>query len=115
MNHTLADTRAALVEITTRVPLLSIVAPCCNEEEVIQKTMARLTTFCGELSELEVELIFVDDGSRDQTRELLKLFNSEDSRVKLIGFARNFGHQIAVTAEIDAANGDAVVLIDTDR
>lgn len=61
-----------------------------------------------------VELIFVDDGSRDRTRELLKEFAATDPRVRLVCFARNFGHQIAVTAGIDAAQGDAVVLIDAD-
>jgi len=63
---------------------------------------------------VNVELIFVDDGSRDRTRELLRGFADKDSRIKVIGFARNFGHQIAVTAGIDAARGDAVVLIDAD-
>jgi dolichol-phosphate mannosyltransferase len=95
-------------------PLLSIVTPCYNEEEVIDETIRRLKTFCSELVNFNVELIFVDDGSRDRTRELLKCFATSDSRIKLIGFARNFGHQIAVTAGIDAANGDAVVLIDAD-
>ena len=96
------------------VPLLSVVIPCYNEEEVIGETMKRLKSFCSELVDLEVELIFVDDGSRDGTKNLLKNFAAEDPRIKLISFARNFGHQIAVTAGIDAANGDAVVLIDAD-
>jgi polyisoprenyl-phosphate glycosyltransferase len=95
-------------------PLLSIVIPCYNEEEVIGETIKRLKSFCLELQNLEVELIFVDDGSQDRTRELLKVFAAEDNRIKIIGFARNFGHQIAVTAGIDGANGDAVVLIDAD-
>jgi dolichol-phosphate mannosyltransferase len=95
-------------------PLLSVVIPCFNEEEVIGDTVKRLTAFCSELSGLDAELIFVDDGSRDQTLELLKGYASTDSRIKLIRFARNFGHQIAVTAGIDAASGDAIVLIDAD-
>jgi dolichol-phosphate mannosyltransferase len=97
-----------------KTPLLSVVIPCYNEEEVIGETMKRLKAFCSELADLDVELIFVDDGSSDRTRELLKSFAAEDSRIRLIGFARNFGHQIAVTAGIDAACGDAVVLIDAD-
>ncbi len=97
-----------------KMPLLSIVIPCYNEEDVIGETMKRLKTFCSELVNLNVELIFVDDGSRDCTRELLKNYASEDTRIRVIGFARNFGHQIAVTAGIDAASGDAVVLIDAD-
>ena len=97
-----------------KTQLLSVVIPCYNEEEVIGETMKRLKAFCSELVNLDVELIFVDDGSSDRTRELLKSIASEDSRIKLIVFARNFGHQIAVTAGIDAACGDAVVLIDAD-
>lgn len=98
----------------SKPPLLSVVIPCYNEEEVIQETIKRLKFFCNELSNLDVELIFIDDGSRDRTREMIKSFAATDTRVKLIGFARNFGHQIAVTAGIDAAAGDAVVLIDAD-
>src|SRR5574337_1541477 len=94
--------------------LISIIVPCYNEEEVISETLKRLKIFCSELAGLDVELIFVDDGSRDKTRELLRNYASEDTRIKVICFARNFGHQIAVTAGIDAAIGDAVVLIDAD-
>ena len=94
--------------------LLSIVIPCYDEDEVIVETVNRIKTFCSELVDLDVELIFVDDGSRDRTCELLKGYALEDSRIRLIIFSRNFGHQIAVTAGIDAAKGDAVVLIDAD-
>jgi len=94
--------------------LLSIVIPCYNEQEVITETIKRLKAFAEGLKNLQVEFIFVDDGSRDQTRTMLKSFASEDSRIKIVGFARNFGHQIAVTAGVDAARGDAVVLIDAD-
>lgn len=97
-----------------RTSTLSVVIPCYNEEEVIGETVKRLQTFCAEVINLEVELIFVDDGSRDRTREMLRELAAEDGRIKLIGLSRNFGHQIAVTAGIDAANGDAVVLIDAD-
>lgn len=94
--------------------LLSVVIPCFNEEEVIGETIKRLKAFCDSVDSLRIELLFVDDGSRDRTRELLRGYAQEDSRIKIIGFARNFGHQIAVTAGIDAASGDAVVLIDAD-
>ena len=100
--------------MNTSKKLISIVIPCYNEEEVIGETIKRLLSFCSELDNLDVELIFVDDGSDDQTRTLLKEFSANDSRAKVIGLSRNFGHQIAVTAGIDAANGDAVVLIDAD-
>ncbi len=95
-------------------PLLSVIVPCFNEEEVIGETIRRLQAFCAGVWDLEVELIFVDDGSRDRTRDLLREFAHVDPRIKLLGFARNFGHQIAVSAGIDAASGDAVVLIDAD-
>ncbi|XZG70658.1 glycosyltransferase family 2 protein [Chitinibacteraceae bacterium HSL-7] len=95
--------------------LVSVIVPCYNEEEVIGETIKRLKLFCNELAEgLDVELLFVDDGSRDRTRDLLRAFAAEDPRIRVIGFARNFGHQTAVTAGIDAARGDAVVLIDAD-
>ena len=102
------------VHQTARAQLLSLVIPCYEEEEMIGKMMNRLRDFCTELVDFNVELIFVDDGSRDRTRELLKQFAAVDNRVKIIGFARNFGHQIAVTAGVDAANGDAVIIIDAD-
>jgi dolichol-phosphate mannosyltransferase len=98
----------------SRIPLLSIVIPCYNEEEVLEETMRRLRKFCSELECLDIELIFVDDGSNDRTRELLKRFAEEYSKIKIVAFARNFGHQIAVTAGIDSSKGDAVVLIDAD-
>jgi dolichol-phosphate mannosyltransferase len=94
--------------------LLSVVVPCYNEEQVITETVTRLKAFAADLKNLDVELIFVDDGSRDQTRAVLKSFAAADARIKVIGFARNFGHQIALTAGVDAARGDAVILIDAD-
>jgi len=97
-----------------RIGLLSIVVPCYNEEEVIDATLARLFAFCETLPDLDVEIICVDDGSRDHTRERLKAHAALDARLRVIGFARNFGHQVAVTAGMDAAAGDAVVLIDAD-
>lgn len=99
---------------TEKKQLLSIVVPCYNEEEVIGETMKRLEAFCAECQDMDVELIFVDDGSKDRTRQLLKAYADKNSQIRIIGFARNFGHQTAVTAGIDAANGDAVVLIDAD-
>lgn len=94
--------------------MLSLVIPCFNEQDVLGETVKRLTEFSSEVQGMDIELIFVDDGSQDGTRALLKEFTTRDSRIKLIGFTRNFGHQIAATAGIDAASGDAVVLIDAD-
>lgn len=94
--------------------LLSIVVPCFNEEEVLSETIKQLTVFCNAQTALNTELIFIDDGSRDRTRDMLSDFAAADPRIRVICFARNFGHQIAVTAGINYAAGDAVVLIDSD-
>jgi glycosyltransferase involved in cell wall biosynthesis len=98
----------------SKMPLISIVVPCYNEEEVIEETIKRLNIFCEQLQPIKTECIFVDDGSRDNTRALLKSLAQKHPHIKIIGFARNFGHQTAVSAGIDAAQGDAVVLIDAD-
>lgn len=94
--------------------LVSIVIPCYNESEVIVETVKRLIILCSEIKQMRTELIFVDDGSWDNTRELLRVFALSDKRIKIIGFSRNFGHQIAVTAGIAVSKGDAVVLLDAD-
>lgn len=93
---------------------VSIIVPCYNEEEVLEATMARLSACCDALPDYDFELIFVDDGSADRTAAILQDFARRDRRVRLVLFSRNFGHQIAVTAGIDASSGDAVVLIDAD-
>lgn len=94
--------------------LLSIVVPCYNEEEVISETVNRLQIFCSELVALDAELIFVNNCSEDGTWEILKRSAASDPRIKLISLSRNFGYQISTTAGIDAARGDAVVLMDAD-
>ncbi len=88
--------------------------PCFNEQEVIEETLARVRAMCATQPETAFEIICVDDGSRDATLELLRAEQAVDERLRVLSFARNFGHQIAVTAGIDAASGDAVVLIDAD-
>lgn len=94
--------------------ILSVIIPCYNEEAVISETVKRLKAFATGLKNLEVEFIFVDDGSADQTRSILKSHAYTDERIKVIGFSRNFGQQMALTAGIDAAQGEAIVLIDAD-
>ncbi|WP_428303962.1 glycosyltransferase family 2 protein [Lacipirellula sp.] len=93
--------------------LLSIVVPCYNEQEVIETTHARLLQLLASL-DLDGEIIYVNDGSRDRTLEILRSLQKSDERVRVLSFSRNFGHQVAVSAGIDAAAGDAVVLIDSD-
>jgi glycosyltransferase involved in cell wall biosynthesis len=97
----------------TERPCYSIVAPIYNEEGNILRLHQRVRDVMDTLGE-SWELILVDDGSRDASFAEMHTVASDDGRVKLIHFARNFGHQIAVTAGIDYAQGHAVVLIDAD-
>ncbi len=94
--------------------LVSVVVPCYNEEPVIRETHRRLVEVLDQLERDEFEIIYVNDGSRDQTLSILESLQSADKRVRVLSFSRNFGHQIAVTAGLDNASGDAVVLIDAD-
>ena len=94
--------------------LLSIIVPCFNEEEVIAETFERLLRIAFEVKNLDTEIIFVDDGSNDLTPVILQKLVDKENFVKAIFLSRNFGHQIAVTAGIDASRGDAVVIIDAD-
>ncbi len=93
--------------------LISIVIPCYNEEAVVPILRERITEFMKVLP-CPAEIILVNDGSADQTINLLWKWAETDQRIKVIGFARNFGHQPAVTAGMDVAEGDAVVIIDAD-
>ena len=94
--------------------LVSVVIPCFNEEEVIETTYHRLTDILGGLPDTDFEWIFVDDGSYDRTPSILRHIQARDPRARALFFSRNFGHQMAVTAGIEHAAGDAVVLIDAD-
>lgn len=99
---------------TQKMTLLSIVIPCYNEESVISETLKRLIENCDRLPEfISYELLLVNDGSSDKTLHQIKPFLNSPT-VKLLNFSRNFGHQLAVSAGIDHARGDAVVLIDAD-
>ncbi|KLU63856.1 hypothetical protein DEAC_c42210 [Desulfosporosinus acididurans] len=91
----------------------SIVIPVYNEEAVIEQTYRRLKLVMESTRE-PYELIFVNDGSSDRTVAIIKDFGGQDDAVKLITFSRNFGHQVAITAGMDYASGDAVVVIDAD-
>jgi polyisoprenyl-phosphate glycosyltransferase len=94
-------------------PVLSVVVPCYNEQEVIGECHRRLT---GTLSVLDgnYEIVYVNDGSRDRTSELLRAIHFADSHVTTVMLARNFGHQYAVTAGLSVARGQAIIIIDSD-
>jgi dolichol-phosphate mannosyltransferase len=94
--------------------LLSIIIPCFNEALVIRETLARIDRVCRSIPDMDVELICIDDGSSDDTFAILESLAHDDQRLKLIQLSRNFGHQIAVTAGLDMARGDAIVIIDAD-
>lgn len=91
----------------------SVVIPVLNEEAVIQETYQRLKQVMNR-TDASYELLFVNDGSRDNSAAIIQGISETDERVKLINFSRNFGHQIAITAGMDYASGDAVVVIDAD-
>ena len=91
----------------------SIVIPVYDEQDTIPELLSRLAAVLDGLDG-ESEVLFVDDGSRDRTAELLIEAQTRDARIKLIQLARNFGHQIAISAGLDFALGDAVVVIDAD-
>lgn len=94
--------------------LYSVVIPCYNEEAVLAETHRRLTSVMSGMDG-DYELIYVNDGSHDRTPMLLReLYAGDPEHVRVIMFARNRGHQIAVTAGLDYAHGDAVVIIDAD-
>jgi dolichol-phosphate mannosyltransferase len=93
--------------------LLSLVIPIFNEEEALTPLLHSLRSVLASLS-CDHEIVFIDDGSRDGTRRLLEAAANADPRVKVLGFSRNFGHQAAITAGLDFASGDAVVVMDAD-
>ncbi len=93
--------------------LLSIVIPCHNEAAVIDDTHARLTAVLTPTG-MDHEIIYVDDGSRDDTLRRLEGIAARDSRVTVIEFARNFGQQAAMSAGLAVARGDAIVITDAD-
>ena len=95
-------------------PLLSVVVPVYNESEVLSVFYDRTTRAVASIPDLAYELIFVDDGSRDDSHQQLVRLAERDPNVKTIKFSRNFGHQIAISAGIDHATGDCVAVIDAD-
>lgn len=92
----------------------SVIIPCYNEEAVLFETQRRLSRVMSSMDG-DYELVYINDGSRDRTPELLREMHEQDpEHVKVVMFARNAGHQIAVSAGLDYASGDAVVIIDAD-
>lgn len=95
-------------------PLLSVVSPCYNEAEVIGIFYTALKDVLRAQPDVDHEIILVDDGSADTTLDRLNEIMAADPAVRVLSLSRNFGHQIALTAGMDAAAGDALVLMDSD-
>jgi polyisoprenyl-phosphate glycosyltransferase len=92
--------------------VLSVVSPVYNERDSVEELWRRLTQALAELGDYEI--LIVDDGSTDGSWDVLRGLAARDERLRLLKLSRNFGHQVALTAGLDAARGDAVVLIDAD-
>ena len=93
---------------------ISVVIPMYYEEEVANECYNRMKKNLNELSQYDYEIIFVNDGSKDKTLEILQDIAKQDKKVKIVSFSRNFGHQAAVTAGLKYITGDCGIIIDAD-
>ena len=93
---------------------ITIIIPAYNEEESLEKLYDRLSKVLNEITNYEFEMLFINDGSKDKTKEILKELREKDNRVSYVNFSRNFGKETAMMAGMDYAKGDAVVFIDAD-
>lgn len=96
------------------MPLLSVIVPCYNEQEVLPLFYAEITRVAGEMAPLDFEFIFVNDGSKDNTLPMLRQLHEQDARVRYVSFSRNFGKEAAMFAGMQAAKGDYCVIMDVD-
>jgi polyisoprenyl-phosphate glycosyltransferase len=100
---------------TTAKKLISLVIPCYNESDAFPHLQAAIVSLADSLeNDLRVEIVLVDDGSRDSTWAQIQAFAQSDARVRGVALSRNFGHQMALTCGYDCAEGDAVVCMDAD-
>ena len=93
---------------------ISVIVPMYYEEKIVSECYNRLTSVLKNIENYEYEIIFINDGSKDKTLEMLIDLANNDKNVKVISFSRNFGHQSAVTAGLQYVTGDAIVIIDSD-
>jgi dolichol-phosphate mannosyltransferase len=115
LNQFSTNTEQLEMQMTVECPLLSVVIPIYSEEDTIEEFYTRMKSVLVKLEkEYCHEIIFVNDGSTDRSLIILRELCQSDQTVRIINFSRNFGHQVAITAGIDHAVGDAVVVIDGD-
>jgi dolichol-phosphate mannosyltransferase len=107
------DDGAAIQDAQQLRPALSVVIPVFNEEDNLLNLHSRLTATLGQAG-LSYEIVFIDDGSRDSSLSMLREFATTDKHVLVVELARNFGHQVAISAGLDHARGDGVVVMDSD-
>lgn len=93
---------------------ISLVIPMYYEEKVVEECYKRVKKSLKGINQYESEIIFINDGSKDKTLDILQSIANQDKTVKIISFSRNFGHQAAVTAGLKEVTGDAIVIIDAD-
>jgi glycosyltransferase involved in cell wall biosynthesis len=93
---------------------ISVLIPAYNEEVVLEKLFTRLANLANNTKNYEFEFLFVNDGSRDKTLEIIKDYAETDARVSYVNLSRNFGKEIAMIAGLDNVSGDATVIIDAD-
>ena len=93
---------------------ISIVIPMYYEEQVAEECYKRVTNVLKSIENYDYEIIFINDGSKDKTLDILEKLAQNDGKVKVISFSRNFGHQAAVTAGLKYVSGDAVIIMDAD-
>ena len=93
---------------------ISVVIPMYYEEKVAKECYKRVSSCLNKIENYENEIIFVNDGSKDKTLEILEEIAKKNKNVKIISFSRNFGHQAAVTAGLKYVTGDAIVIMDAD-
>ena len=94
--------------------LITLIIPAYNEEKSLPKMFSRLNKLANEIKNYQFEFLFVNDGSRDKTADILAIESEKNPRISVLNFSRNFGKEIAVAAGIDHANGDAAVIMDAD-
>lgn len=93
---------------------ISVVVPCFNEEEVIRELHRRLGEALKNCGVPNIEIILVDDGSKDPTWSIMAELKNSDNRLKIIKLSRNYGHQVALTCGLDQARGEVILIIDAD-